>query len=97
MSEVTSLLDLLPTIAQVVGVEDSVEDSLPHRLDGVSILSALTGEEAGLKRERTVFHFCDSEIFSMRRQMSDGKIYKIILQEPELTAPHRGGCSGPVR
>ena len=93
MSEVTSLLDLLPTIAQVVGVEDS----LPHRLDGVSILSALTGEEAGLKRERTVFHFCDSEIFSMRRQMSEGKIYKIILQEPELTAPHRGGCSGPVR
>ena len=93
MSEVTSLLDLLPTIAQVVGVEDS----LPHRLDGVSILSALTGEEAGLKRERTVFHFCDSEIFSMRRQMSDGKIYKIILQEPELTAPQRGGCSGPVR
>ena len=93
MSEVTSLLDLLPTIAQVVGVEDS----LPHRVDGVSILSALTGEEAGLKRERTVFHFCDSEIFSMRRQMSEGKIYKIILQEPELTAPHRGGCSGPVR
>ena len=93
MSEVTSLLDLLPTIAQVVGVEDS----LPHRLDGVSILSALTGEEAGVKRERTVFHFCDSEIFSMRRQMSEGKIYKIILQEPELTAPHRGGCSGPVR
>ena len=93
MSEVTSLLDLLPTIAQVVGVEDG----LPHRLDGVSILSALTGEEAGLKRERTVFHFCDSEIFSMRRQMSEGKIYKIILQEPELTAPHRGGCSGPVR
>ena len=93
MSEVTSLLDLLPTIAQVVGVEDS----LPHRLDGVSILSALTGVEAGLKRERTVFHFCDSEIFSMRRQMSEGKIYKIILQEPELTAPHRGGCSGPVR
>ena len=93
MSEVTSLLDLLPTIAQVVGAEDS----LHHRLDGVSILSALTGEEAELKRERTVFHFCDSEIFSMRRQMSEGKIYKIILQEPELTAPQRGGCSGPVR
>jgi len=89
VSGVTSLLDLLPTIAHIVGVE-----TLSNRVDGVSLLSTLTDLEPSERLERTVFHFCDSEIFSLRRQMKDGKIYKMILQEPELT--QSGGCSGEM-
>ena len=86
----TSLLDLLPTIAQLVG--DSTATNTTTR-DGISLLDTFTGEQER-RRERTIFHFCDSEIFSLRRQMKDGRIYKMILQEPELT--QSGGCPGQL-
>ena len=91
MSEVTSLLDILPTIAELVGVE-----KFNNPLDGVSLVSSLTGSQTRPK-ERSVFHFCDSEVFSVRRQTERGEVFKMILQEPELTAPQSGGCSGRVR
>ena len=86
----TSLLDLLPTVLSIVG-----QPAPNIHIDGHSLLPALTEakeKDMDHEMERTVYHFCDSEIFSSRRQMKDGKIYKMILQEPELT--QSGGCSG---
>merc|ERR550517_971780 len=89
ISEVTSLLDLLPTIAQLVG--DQAANT--NTRDGISLLDTFTGDQAR-RRERTIFHFCDSEIFAVRRQLEDGRVYKMILQEPALT--QTGGCSGAM-
>ena len=56
--------------------------------------AALLGTLQGNKTpsERTIFHFCDSEIFALRTQFEDGGTYKLILQEPILTS--RGSCEG---
>ena len=90
IAEVTSLLDLLPTIAHLVD-----DKTATNPRDGISLLGSFTGDQARAgdrHSERTIFHFCDSEIFAVRRQMEDGKVYKMILQEPTLT--QTGGCSG---
>ena len=79
-------MDLLPTIAQLVGHQPAT-----NTRDGVSLLGTFTGDQVR-RRERTIFHFCDSEIFAVRRQMEDGRVYKMILQEPSLI--QTGGCSG---
>ena len=89
--EVTSLLDLLPTIAQLVG--DQTTSTITNPRDGISLLGAFSGDQER-KRERTIFHFCDSEIFAVRRQLEDGRVYKMILQEPTLT--QTGACSGQI-
>ena len=78
------MLDLVPTIAQLVA-----DQTATNPRDGVSLLGRREGG-----RERTIFHFCDSEIFAVRRQMEDGKVYKMILQEPTLT--QSGGCPGHI-
>ena len=79
-------MDLLPTVAQLVGHQPAT-----NTRDGVSLLHTFTGDQVR-RRERTIFHFCDSEIFAVRRQMEDGRVYKMILQEPALT--QTGACSG---
>lgn len=87
ITEVTSLLDILPTIAHLVG------DNTITTRDGVSLLPFITGDqERRTLGERTIFHFCDSEVFAVRRQMEDGRVYKMILQEPTLIKT--GDCSG---
>ena len=88
ITEVTSLLDLVPTIAQLVS-----DQTATNPRDGVSLLEDQGWRREG-GRERTIFHFCDSEIFAVRRQMEDGKVYKMILQEPTLT--QSGGCPGHI-
>ena len=90
--EVTSLLDLLPTIAQLVG-DQTTSTSSNNTRDGISLLDTFSGDNER-RRERTIFHFCDSEIFAVRRQLEDGRVYKMILQEPTLT--QTGACSGQI-
>ena len=60
----------------------------------INRFAALLGTLQGNKKpsERTIFHFCDSEIFALRTQFEDGGTYKLILQEPILTS--RGSCEG---
>ena len=88
VSEVTSLLDILPTLADIVTAGDTGGGG--NKLDGGSLLGTLQGNKN--TSERTIFHFCDSEIFALRTQFEDGGTYKLILQEPILTS--RGSCEG---
>ena len=83
-------MDLLPTIAGIVGDQTTSTTSTNTR-DGISLLDTFSGDQER-RRERTIFHFCQSEIFAVRRQMEDGRVYKMILQEPSLI--QTGGCSG---
>ena len=87
-AEVTSLLDILPTLAHIVTAGDTGGGG--NKLDGESLLGTLQGSKN--TSERTIFHFCDSEIFALRTQFEDGGTYKLILQEPILTS--RGSCEG---
>ena len=95
ISEVTSLLDIVPTVRDILSKgKDSPVDSLGHTpLDGVSMLDLLTRKRLSYK-QRTIFHFCDNEIFALRTQMEDGRIFKMILQEPILQ--QNGGCAGAL-
>ena len=68
MSEVTSLLDILPTIAELVGVE-----KFNNPLDGVSLVSSLTGSQTRPK-ERSVFHFCEGRNRLMDRVFGAAKL-----------------------
>ena len=88
VSEVTSLLDILPTLADIVTAGDTSGGG--NKLDGESLLGILRGNKN--TSERTIFHFCDSEIFALRTQFEDRGTYKLILQEPILTS--RGSCEG---
>ena len=89
----TSLLDILPTVASVItNEEDDSKNTFSDKLDGVSMLSLLKNQSNLVeKKDRLVYHFCDSEIFAMRTQV-DGVVYKLILREPLLTSS--GSCQG---
>ena len=87
ISEATSLLDIYPTVRDIVSDKSDEEDV--NALDGESLLRLLRGEKK--RSERSLYHFCDSEIFAMRTQLEDG-IYKLIIREPLLNA--RGSCDG---
>ena len=90
--EATSLLDIFPTISEIVSEkseERKVRDTKP--LDGESLMGLLRGEKR--KSERSLYHFCDSEIFAVRTQLED-EIYKLIIREPLLTP--RGSCEGNI-
>ena len=68
------------------------EDTKLHNpLDGESLLGLLRGEHQRRRSERTLYHFCDSEIFAMRTQLKEG-IYKLIIREPLLNG--RESCDG---
>ena len=70
-------------------VSDTSDEKDDNPLDGESLLHLVQGV---MKRsERSLYHFCDSEIFAMRTQLEDG-IYKLIIREPLLSA--RGSCEG---
>ena len=89
----TSLLDILPTVASVItNEEDDSKNTFGDKLDGVSMLSLLKNQSNLVeKKDRLVYHFCDSEIFAMRTQF-DGVVYKLILREPLLSSS--GSCQG---
>ena len=87
ISQPTGLMDVLPTIADIVGYE-----GIQNKLDGVSFLQLLTENERSFKR--TIFHHCASEIFAIRTALDTGKVYKMILQEPLLTVD--GACHGAM-
>jgi len=82
----TSLLDVFPTIVDIVG---DTEIRLNPNQDGKSMLKLLRGEMKHL--DRNIIHFCDSEIFAMRSSF-DGMTYKVIFKEPVLTLS--GSCYG---
>ena len=92
IKEATSLLDIFPTVRDIVSENLEEEDTkLPNPLDGETILGLLRGEHQRRRSDRTLYHFCDSEIFAMRTQLEDG-IYKLIIREPLLN--RRGSCDG---
>jgi len=84
----TSLLDVFPTIVDIVG---DTEIRLNPNQDGKSMLKLLRGEMKHL--DRNIIHFCDSEIFAMRSSF-DGMTYKVIFKEPVLTLS--GSCYGEI-
>jgi hypothetical protein len=81
-SEPTSHLDILPTLADIVGLDVS---SLKH--DGTSLLPLLTSRTP--LPPRTLYHFCGSRVFAVRT-WSGRKAYKWILRQPLLN--QNGGC-----
>lgn len=87
VSQPTGLMDVLPTIADIIGYQ-----SLDNKLDGVSFLDLLTQNNKSFKR--TIFHHCASEIFAIRTALDNGKVYKMILQEPLLKMD--GSCLGEM-
>lgn len=95
INAMTSLLDILPTVASVItNEEDDSKNTFSDKLDGVSMLSLLKNQSNLVeKKDRLVYHFCDSEIFAMRTQV-DGVVYKLILREPLLSSS--GSCQGDM-
>ena len=91
ISAATSLLDIFPTVRDIVSENREEEEDFKVTLDGESLLHLLQGERQKRRVERTLYHFCDSEIFAMRTQLEE-EIYKLIIREPLLSS--RGSCEG---
>jgi len=87
VSQPTGLMDVLPTISDIIGY-----DSYQIKSDGVSFLNLL--KQKTISNKRTIFHHCASEIFAIRTVLENGKVYKMILQEPLLNLV--GACDGPL-
>ena len=76
VSQPTSMLDILPTIADIVGHKQKPN----KKLDGVSMMNFLTQKQG--RSNRTLFHYCGSELMAVREVTEKGKTYKLTLKEP---------------
>jgi len=74
----TSLIDILPTLADIAGV-----DTQELKLDGQSLLSALKDSAAHLASRRPIFHFCESDIFAMRVE-HENTSYKMVFKSHNM-------------
>jgi len=84
----TSLMDILPTLAHIAGLETS-----NSKLDGQSLLPHLLGDQVGLENNRVLYHFCQSQIFAVRAKQ-ESATYKLILKSHPLDSQgHCGSCN----
>jgi len=80
----TSLMDILPTLAHIAGLDTS------HlKLDGQSLIPLLQEDES-VRESRPLFHFCQSEIFAMRMYQGNST-YKLVRKSHPLD--RKGHCN----
>ena len=87
VSEPTSLLDVLPTLASALQL-------VPPPGDGTSLLSRLS-DNSGQLQSRTLFHQCAGELFAARRADPAGRVFKLLFREPML-AHGKPGCRAEI-
>ena len=87
VTEPTSLLDLLPTLASALQL-------VPPPGDGTTLLSRVS-DINGQLQSRTLFHHCAGELFAARRTNPDGRVFKLLFKEPML-AHRKPGCKAEL-
>jgi arylsulfatase len=88
-NKLASAIDILPTIADITGTE------LPkHKIDGVSILSLLTGENSNSPRESLYYYYGRNNLEAVRY-----KNWKLVLphisRSYKQVLPGNDGIPGP--
>ncbi|XP_076442773.1 steryl-sulfatase-like [Babylonia areolata] len=78
--EPVSLMDVLPTVAELLNVSDVTSG---HVMDGVSMVPLLRGEERVSPHE-FLFHYCGDSVHAVTyRPRSGTKMWKLMFREPD--------------
>ncbi|XP_071079400.1 steryl-sulfatase-like [Haliotis cracherodii] len=86
-SEPTSQMDVLPTLANAMGVPIPSD----RRIDGHDMLPLLTGQTS-VSSHDFMFHYCGSDVHAVRyRPRGDSIVWKLTLKEPNYL-PGRQVC-----
>ena len=74
LSEPVSLMDVLPTLADLMHVPLSDVISPGHVIDGISLIPLLEGQEP-VTRHQFLFHYCQDSVHAVRFRPRTGECF----------------------
>jgi len=96
MSQPTSQMDLMPTFMEMVGIKHRIAtlNAKPETmLDGRTMYRQLLGR-SNVRIHDFLYHHCGIDIHAIRWHKAGGKVYKLVVKEPEYKKGRLSDGSG---